>query len=880
MAIYVPIISSFDGKGITKALRDFKKLETGSDKAAFSLLNANAAVTKGVASFAKYGGIAAGVVGVIGGKLVSAAYESQKVMKQTEAIIAATGSAAGLTAKQVSDLATKMSLKTGIDDEAIQTSMNLLLTFKQVRNEMGKGNDIFNRASMAALDLGNVFGSTDAAAKMLGKALSDPVKGVSALARAGVNFSQQQKEQIRTLVASGKTLEAQKLILAEVESQVGGTAAASATAFDKMKVAVGNVQEELGMLLLPAVEKLSTYISDKVVPVFQNFSDIVGKDGVGAGVNYLIGSLVNGISSMGLFGKTILAVTGFITALKVATVTYRSAMVATNVVLALSDGALKALILRLGQVKIAMLAAGGVTALISLAAVVYAKYASDKSKAEQATKDFTDALLLEGVAQGDAFKELTKSNSQFRIMVGSLGDVGLSMNDVNQFVATGTGKFAKYVSALDTVSASGKVGVQALDAFAAAVGLAAGAQSSAGGELAFGLSEFAALAKGLRGDQVATNAAVALLGKIGINAFGGAGGAAQTAADKFKKYVTAIRNYSSEQKGYTSSLKSTAKAQQDLVTATDNVTKAQERYDKVVRGYGAGSEQATTAQEELNQAQRDATRAGINSTRAANAVIAAQTELDKARRRGNPTEIAEAEATLTEAQLDAEEKLIALKEANDAVTTAQTKLNEALNGATTESQTYKDALTELNEAKAKEVEAADAVTEAIDREADAKFRLVQAEKELKDARSKTTKEQRAEAEKQTGINVSTITDKRKEFLAKINKELGTKFKSIATYIAGGSDAAGKASRKERFNKFARENNIPQLYKGGVVMQPTLALIGERAPEAVIPLSQLGKTSGGDTYITVTVTGADPNAVVDALRRYQRQNGALPLRVAG
>jgi len=57
----------------------------------------------------------------------------------------------------------------------------------------------------------------------------------------------------------------------------------------------------------------------------------------------------------------------------------------------------------------------------------------------------------------------------------------------------------------------------------------------------------------------------------------------------------------------------------------------------------------------------------------------------------------------------------------------------------------------------------------------------------------------------------------------------------------------------------------------------LAMIGERGPEAVVPLDRYRGGGGGDIY--VTVQGGDPNAVVDALRRYQRQNGAIPIRVA-
>jgi hypothetical protein len=70
-------------------------------------------------------------------------------------------------------------------------------------------------------------------------------------------------------------------------------------------------------------------------------------------------------------------------------------------------------------------------------------------------------------------------------------------------------------------------------------------------------------------------------------------------------------------------------------------------------------------------------------------------------------------------------------------------------------------------------------------------------------------------------------------------------------------------------------DIPVLGDGGIVMGPTLALIGERGPEAVIPLNRAGGGMGGNT-INVTVTSADPNAVVAALQRYVRMSGPVPL----
>ena len=73
-------------------------------------------------------------------------------------------------------------------------------------------------------------------------------------------------------------------------------------------------------------------------------------------------------------------------------------------------------------------------------------------------------------------------------------------------------------------------------------------------------------------------------------------------------------------------------------------------------------------------------------------------------------------------------------------------------------------------------------------------------------------------------------------------------------------------------------NIPMLAQGGIVTGPTLALIGEKGPEAVVPLNKMGEMGGGGN-VTIHVNGGDPNAVVDALRRYYRQNGPLPVGVS-
>lgn len=217
----------------------------------------------------------------VGGFLKDAigeAREAQKVGALTESIIKATGGAAKVTAKDVGDLAGALSAKAGVDDEVIQQGANLLLTFKNVRNEAGKSNKVFDQATAAAVDLSAAgFGSVDGSAKMLGKALNDPIKGMSALGRAGVTFTDEQKELVKGFIAQGDTLSAQKVILKEVQGQVGGAAEASATAGEKLAVSWGNFKETIGTALLPLIDKLATFVGTKLLPGLLKLGPVVGQ---------------------------------------------------------------------------------------------------------------------------------------------------------------------------------------------------------------------------------------------------------------------------------------------------------------------------------------------------------------------------------------------------------------------------------------------------------------------------------------------------------------------------------------------------------------------------------------------------------------------------
>jgi hypothetical protein len=192
-------------------------------------------------SFKKLGGqIAAGYVGF--NTLTDAVRASfnemanhAQVSAQTTAALRSTGRQANVTAKQIEELANTMLRKTGIDDEATQSAENQLLAFRNIRNEVGAGNDIFNRATQAVADLATRMnrGAVPSAEQMqaasikLGKALNDPVKGLTALRRVGIQFSDAQTQQIKSLVDAGRTMDAQKLILDELTRKYGGAAQAA-----------------------------------------------------------------------------------------------------------------------------------------------------------------------------------------------------------------------------------------------------------------------------------------------------------------------------------------------------------------------------------------------------------------------------------------------------------------------------------------------------------------------------------------------------------------------------------------------------------------------------------------------------------------------------
>lgn len=226
----------------------------------------------------------------LGKDSIAEAREAQKVGALTTAVIKSTGHAAGITSKQVGDMANRLSLVSGVDDEVIQRGENMLLTFKDIKNYVG-GQYVgtFDEASAITLDMaaamaGGKGGDLDlkSSSILVGKALNDPVKGLTALSRVGVSFTDQQKEQIKSLVESGDALSAQKIILGELKSEFGGAAAAQATMGEKVSVAWGNIEEQLGTALLPLVDRAERAFLNKGVPAVTGWASAFQKKGVPA----------------------------------------------------------------------------------------------------------------------------------------------------------------------------------------------------------------------------------------------------------------------------------------------------------------------------------------------------------------------------------------------------------------------------------------------------------------------------------------------------------------------------------------------------------------------------------------------------------------------
>ena len=298
-------------------LGEFKKLTAATQGAQNSLSGLQkkaSGIARGIGRTVAALGLTLGFSAMVRGfnEATAAAEQAQVANDRIDAIAKSMDEFGNQTAqvtKRIQDYADSQEFSLGVDADVIKATQAKLLTFRNLTKTAGTMGGAFDRATKAAIDMAAAgFGSAESNATQLGKALNDPIKGITALNRAGIQFTEDQKALIQSLVDSGKMLEAQDLILSEIESQVGGTAAATATASERMTLAFGAIQEELGKVLLPALNRLSAWLVDTVPKVQKFFKELTDPTTVmGASWGRMIGVLDN---TGAAFGRLIATISG------------------------------------------------------------------------------------------------------------------------------------------------------------------------------------------------------------------------------------------------------------------------------------------------------------------------------------------------------------------------------------------------------------------------------------------------------------------------------------------------------------------------------------------------------------------------------------------
>jgi hypothetical protein len=165
-------------------------------------------------------------VGLITRGVIKNTIAQEKAVAQLNAVLKSTGRDSKEASQGLQDLASSLQQTTTFSDDAILNAESLLLTFKQI------GGEEFPRATKAILDMSVAMDQgLKESTIQLGKALNDPITGLTALQRVGITFTQSQKDMIRSMQEAGDIAGAQKIILKELESQFQGSAEAARNTF-------------------------------------------------------------------------------------------------------------------------------------------------------------------------------------------------------------------------------------------------------------------------------------------------------------------------------------------------------------------------------------------------------------------------------------------------------------------------------------------------------------------------------------------------------------------------------------------------------------------------------------------------------------------------
>lgn len=207
------------------------------------------------------GGLLAG--GVWGGMAFieqsKEAYDNlEKSVVRVNTVLASTKGAAGLSGEVIENQAKELGKSIIAGRAEIMDAQGMLLSFTGIKGP------VFGQATKAVADFATFY-KTDmtSAALSIGKALNDPLKGMSKLQRQGVMFTEEQKKQVKLYLEQGKIAAAQGVILKELKTEFGGQAVAAAGTdegkiamakkqWGEIKLTIGEIVSKLTVALIPA----------------------------------------------------------------------------------------------------------------------------------------------------------------------------------------------------------------------------------------------------------------------------------------------------------------------------------------------------------------------------------------------------------------------------------------------------------------------------------------------------------------------------------------------------------------------------------------------------------------------------------------------------
>jgi hypothetical protein len=204
--------------------------------------------------------------------------QAEEVTAQLEARIKSTGGVAGFTGEQLVKFAKDLQDVTRFSDEAIVGAQQVLLGFQNIRG------DNFTDTTEAVLNMASALRiDASSAAQTLGKALNDPVRGITQLRRQGILLTNEQQAQVKRFQEINDLASAQRVILEALEKQYGGAAAAARDtlggALDALKNAFGELLEGKGEgseALRASIESLTEVLKDPAtVAAFQTLTSAV-----------------------------------------------------------------------------------------------------------------------------------------------------------------------------------------------------------------------------------------------------------------------------------------------------------------------------------------------------------------------------------------------------------------------------------------------------------------------------------------------------------------------------------------------------------------------------------------------------------------------------